>query len=164
MNYFWDLLGGVPGLYPHRVDESNGSNMAGWYNALGLYKAEELGGLPLGGFADAVQAEGGFCGAGCNYPLHIHPLFHECDVYGDGRPTRIAHSNRDLRQPKGSLPTTEKINSQVYRVPWFKHYRPQIIEEQAAAFRKVAENYESLLDSDNCEAEVEGRMSLSARR
>mgnify|MGYP003325514179 CR=1 FL=1 len=28
MNYFWDLLEGVPGIRAHRVDESTGSTMA----------------------------------------------------------------------------------------------------------------------------------------
>ena len=37
----------------------------------------------------------------------------------------------------------------VYAIPWFKCYRPEIIEEYANAFRKVAENYKELLDGDN---------------
>ena len=35
INYFWDLLEGVPGIRAHRVDESTGSNMAGWYRPHG---------------------------------------------------------------------------------------------------------------------------------
>jgi hypothetical protein len=30
-------------------------------------------------------------------------------------------------------------------IPWFKHHRPEIIEQHAASFRKVAENYKSVL-------------------
>jgi dTDP-4-amino-4,6-dideoxygalactose transaminase len=162
MNYFWDLLEGVPGLRPHRVGESSGSNMAGWYNALGLYVPEELGGLSVARFATAVQAEGAECAPGCNRPLHLHPLVNDCDIYGHGKPTRIANADRDLRQRAGSLPVTEAMNSHVYRVPWFKHYRPEIIEEQARAFRKVAENYEVLLEGDSRE-ETLGNTGLSAR-
>ena len=44
MNYFWDQLEGLPGIRPIRVDESTGSNMAGWYCAQGLYRPEELHG------------------------------------------------------------------------------------------------------------------------
>ncbi|MFC1712492.1 hypothetical protein ACFL6S_02420 [Candidatus Poribacteria bacterium] len=29
-------------------------------------------------------------------------------------------------------------------IPWFKHYRPRVIEEHALAFRKVAENADKL--------------------
>jgi len=148
MNYFWDLLEDVPGIRAHRVDESTGSNMAGWYAAHGLYRPEELGGLSISRFAEAVRTEGSTCHPGANKPLHLHPLFNTVDVYGHGKPTRIAHSDRDVRQPRGSLPVTEGIPERVFSVPWFKKYRPRIIEEHAEAFRKVAENYEELLDGD----------------
>jgi dTDP-4-amino-4,6-dideoxygalactose transaminase len=148
MNYFWDLVEKAPGLKAHRVDEDRGSNMAGWYAAHGLYRPEELGGLSVTRFAEAVRAEGSNCNPGVNKALHLHPLFNTCDVYGHGRPTRIAHSDRDLRQPRGSLPISEGIAALTYSIPWFKHYRREIIEEHAEAFRKVAENHEALLDDD----------------
>jgi hypothetical protein len=69
-------------------------------------------------------------------------------VYGDGKPTRIAHSDRDVRQPRGSLPVSEKIAAVSYSIPWFKRYRPRVIEEHASAFRKVAQNYQDLLADD----------------
>ncbi|MCC7352437.1 MAG: DegT/DnrJ/EryC1/StrS family aminotransferase [Anaerolineae bacterium] len=139
MNYFWDLLEGVPGLQAHRPPKDSGSNMAGWYAPHGLYKPEELGGLSVTHFLEAVRAEGCACDPGVNMPLHLHPLLNTADVYGHGKPTRIAHSDRDLRQPPGSLPVAEGIGARTYSIPWFKHYRPQIIEEYALAFRKVAE-------------------------
>lgn len=148
MNYFWDLLEGVPGIKAHRVSEDDGSTMAGWYAAAGLYEPEALGGLSVTRFAEAVRAEGSLCSPGINKPLHLHPLFNTCDVYGHGKPTRIAHSDRDLRQPPGSLPVSEGIGARSYRVPWFKRYRPAIIEAHAAAYRKVAEHYEALLADD----------------
>ena len=148
MNYFWDLLDGVPGIVAHRVSEDEGSTMAGWYAAAGLYEPEALGGLSVTRFAEAVNAEGSSCSPGINKPLHLHPLFNTADVYGHGTPTRLAHSTRDLRQLPGSLPVSEAIGERSYRVPWFKHYRPQVIEEHANAYRKVAENYEALLADD----------------
>jgi dTDP-4-amino-4,6-dideoxygalactose transaminase len=148
MNYFWDLLEGVPGIKAHRPAKDSGSTMGGWYAAHGLYRPEEVGGLSITQFCKAVSAEGAGTGPGCNLPLHLHPLYNTCDVYGHGKPTRLAHSDRDLRQPKGSLPITEGIGARTYGIPWFKHHRPQIIEEYATAFRKVAENYEALLKDD----------------
>lgn len=148
MNRFWDLLEGVPGIKAHRVDEATGSTMAGWYAAAGLYEPEALGGLSVTRFAAAVRAEGAPCSPGINKPLHLHPLFNTCDVYGHGAPTRLAHSDRDLRQPPGSLPVSEGIGFRSYRVPWFKHDRPAIIAEHAAAYRKVAEHYRDLLADD----------------
>jgi len=148
INAFWDLLEGVPGLRAHRVPQDGDSTMAGWYAAGGLYRPEELGGLSVTGFAQAVRAEGSSCSAGINKPLHLHPLFNTCDVYGHGKPTRIANADRDLRQPPGTLPVTESIGARTYRIPQFKRYRPEVIEQHAAAYRKVAENYEALLADD----------------
>jgi len=148
MNYFWDLLEDVPGIDAHRPAKDSGSEMGGWYAARGLYRPEELGGLSITRFCEALAAEGVSCSPGCNKPLHLHPVFNTCDVYGHGKPTRIANSDRDLRQPPGSLPVSENITSMFYSIPWFKHHRPAIIEEYALAFRKVAENYKELLEGD----------------
>jgi dTDP-4-amino-4,6-dideoxygalactose transaminase len=148
MNYFWDLLEGAPGLQAHRVNEEGVNTMAGWYSPHGIYNPQEVGGLSVTRFAEAVRAEGSSCWPGMNKPLHIHPLLTEADVYGDDRPTRIAHAHRDLIGEQGSLPVSEKIGRLTYSIPWFKRYRPEIIEEHARAFRKVAENYAQLLKDD----------------
>ena len=149
MNYFWDLLEDVPGLRAHRVKKDSGSNMAGWYAAHGLYRKEELGGLSVSRFTEAVRAEGYVdCYPACNEALHTHALFNTCDVYGHGKPTRIANASRDVRILDESLPVSEKIGSMTYSIPWFKHYRPDVIEEYAQAFRKAAENYKELLKED----------------
>jgi perosamine synthetase len=149
MNYFWDLLEGTPGLKAHRPPKNSDSNMAGWYAAHGLYQPDELGGLSISRFTEAVRAEGYTeCYPGCNAALHTHALFKSCDVYGHGKPTRIANSLRDVRELDNCLPMSEKIGALIYWVPWFKHYRPVIIEEYAAAFRKVAQNHQELLPDD----------------
>lgn len=145
MNRFWDLVEGVPGIRPHRPPQDSGSTMGGWYMPKGLYRPEELGGLPVERFCAAVRAEGARTSPGANFPLHLHELLNACDVYGHGKPTRIAHSTRDVRQPRGSLPVTEALPERVFSVPWFKHERPQVIEEHALAFRKVAEQARTLL-------------------
>jgi len=140
MNYFWDLLEGVPGIRAHRPPAESGSTMGGWYSPAGLYVPEELGGLPVSAFCKAVSAEGVPTGPGLNFPLHLHPMLHEADVYGHGRPTVLANAARDVRQGPGSLPVTEAAAERTYRIPWFKHLRPAVIEEHAEAFRKVAEH------------------------
>ena len=101
--------------------------------------------LPVDRFAEAVNAEGAFCGRGINAPLHLHPVFNDVDIYHDGVPTRIAFSDRDLRQPQGSLPITEKLDGRVVGVPWFKYDDGERIEAYAAAFRKVALHASELL-------------------
>jgi dTDP-4-amino-4,6-dideoxygalactose transaminase len=148
MNYFWDLLEGVPGLKAHRPSKDSGSTMGGWYAAHGIYNSEELGGLSVTRFTEAVTAEGAHTSPGCNAALHTHNLFNNADVYGHGKPTRIANSDYDVREFDKSLPISEKIGTMTYSIPWFKHYRPEVIEQYAAAFRKVAENYKELLPGD----------------
>jgi perosamine synthetase len=144
MNHFWDLLEGTPGLRPHRVDPKSDSNMGGWYNPLGHYVPEELGGLPVGKYIEAVQAEGGGSRRAANFPMHLHPVLNDADVYHDGKPTRLAFAHRDVRQPKGSLPHSEALVDRILGVPWFKHDRPDQIEQFAAAYKKVALNADQL--------------------
>jgi len=150
MNYFWDLLEGVPGLRAIRVDESTGSNMAGWYSPHGLYVPEELGGLAVEKFCEAVRAEiGDKCYPGGNYCLHTHNLFKTFDLFNAGKPTRVAFHDRDVREDDAyNQPSLEKY---CFSVPWFKHFEKEKIEAYAAAYRKVAENYEQLLDADASE-------------
>jgi len=147
MNYFWDQMRDVPGIKEHRPAADSGSTMGGWYAAKALYVAEELGGLPVGRFCEAVNAEGGSFSMrpGANTLMHLHSVFNEADIYGHGKPTRIAHSDRDLRQPEGSLPITESLPGRCLSIPWFKHFRPEVIDAYVAAFRKVATCAEELL-------------------
>ena len=163
MNYFWDLLEGVPGLKAHRPAKDSGSNMGGWYAARGLYRSEELGGLSVTRFCEAVRAEGSTASVGCNNALHLHPLLNDADIYGHGKPTRIANSERDVRQPKGSLPLSEKIGTMCYGIPWFKKFYPEIIKQHANAFRKAAENYKELLKDDPGNPETAGGWSFFHR-
>ena len=146
MNRFWDLLDGVPGVRAHRPPKGSGSTMGGWYNPLGHYLPEELGGLPVERFMAAVNAEGVPCFRTCNFPLHQHPVLREADVFHDGKPTRLAFANRDVREPtNGGLPVSEALPSRCFGIPYFKHDRPAEIERYAAAFRKVAEHAGELL-------------------
>ena len=158
MNYFWDLLEGVPGLDAHRPAKASGSTKGGWYACHGIYKKEELGGLSLKRFCEAVRAEGEqFCIPGCNAALHTHPLFSKVDVYGGGKPTNQAGYS-------GELPVAESIQARVFNIPWFKHYRPEIIAEYAAAYRKIAENYRDLLPGDTQPDDLQGKWALTARK
>jgi dTDP-4-amino-4,6-dideoxygalactose transaminase len=141
MNRFWDLLEGAPGIRAHRVSKGSGSTMGGWYFAHGLYRGEELGGLSCARFCEAVRAEGVTnCFPGANRPLHLHPAFHTADLFRMGRPTMISFGQRDVRQGPGTLPVSESIEEIAFGVPWFKHDRPEVIAEYAAAYRKVAEH------------------------
>ena len=163
MRYFWELLDDVPGIAPHQPPPDSGTTMGGWYATTGHYRSEQLGGLSVARFAAAVVDEGSKCFPGCNRALHLHPVFNDTDIYRQGRPTRIANlpDGVDIRQPAGSLPVSEGIQARVFRLPWFRRYRPKLIEEHAAAYRKVAESYADLL-SDDTETADDGRWGLTA--
>ena len=72
-------------------------------------------------------------------------MLNTCDIYGHGKPTRIANSDRDVRQAPESLPVALNSYNLCFSIPWFKRCDKAIIQEQAAAFRKVAENAGQLL-------------------
>ncbi len=165
MNYFWDQLEGVPGIRAHRPAKGSNTTKGGWYAPHGLYRPEELGGLSVHRFCEAVRAEGAAVSPGCNKALHLHPLFSTIDVYDAGRPTRVANlpEGVDISQPAGSLPVSEAVQERIFSIPWFKHYRPEIIKEYAAAIRKVAENYKELLPGDPGNPKDAGGWGLTRR-
>ncbi|MFD0713450.1 DegT/DnrJ/EryC1/StrS family aminotransferase [Paenibacillus sp. GCM10027626] len=165
MNYFWDQLEGLPGIRAHRTTPESGNSMGGFYNPLGKFISEELGGLSVTRFCEAVRAEGvPQCYPGCNLPLHLHPIFHDADIYGHGRPTRIAHVEREIREKAGSLPVTEQVNMRVFNIPWFKHMDKQVLDQYVNAFRKVIANYELLLEGDPGNPERIGNWNLTPRK
>lgn len=162
MNYFWDLLEGYPGIRAHRPAKNSGCTKGGWYASLGRYISEELDGLSITRFCEALRAEGvGWAYPGCNKPLHLHPVFHNVDIYGHGKPTRIAYSDRDVREKIGTLPNAEALGRKIFAVPWFKHYWPERIQEYANAFKKVIENHKELLPDDPGDPEELGSWHLS---
>lgn len=145
MNRFWDDLEGLPGIKAIRVDESTGSNMAGWYCPHGAYRPEELHGLPVGKFCEAVRAETNYpCWDGGNFCLHTHNFFKTFDLYNIGKPSRIAFADRDVRLDDEALKPSE--SRWCFGVPWFKKYNEEWIDLYAAAFRKVVENHDQLIE------------------
>jgi hypothetical protein len=150
MNYFCDLLEDTAGLKPIRPAKGTSTTKGGWYYPHFSYVSEELGGLSLSRFSKAIQAEGSICNPGCNKPLHLHPLFTAMDVYGHGRPTRIAHLGESAKIDEyvQQLPVAEGIGRRVFEIPWFKHYDQTTIEQHANAYKKVVKNHEKLLAGD----------------
>lgn len=163
MNYFCDLLEDTAGIKPIRPAKNSNTTKGGWYYPHFKYIADELEGLSLSCFSRAVQAEGSICNPGCNKPLHSHPLFTTMDVYGHGKPTRIAFLDEaaTIEQYVETLPVAEGITKRVFEVPWFKHYEPEVIQTHAGAYKKVIENYHALLPGDiDKDAETGGYSSF----
>ncbi len=146
-NYMWDLLEGLPGIKPIRVDESTGSNMGGCYCAACAYYPEELHGLTVRQFCDAMNAELGarWVMHGINFCLHTHNFFKTFDLYKRGVPSRIAYNDRDVRElDEACKPSEEKY---CFTIPWFKKYDKEWIEKFAEVFKIVVENHEQLLET-----------------
>jgi len=93
--------------------------------------------------AQAICAEGVSCGAGGFFCHHLHPFWNECDVYGDGKPTRIAFS-RDVRQGPGDCPMAEQIVTRLIHVPRMVKYDEPYLDQLAAAYFKVLTNLDQL--------------------
>jgi dTDP-4-amino-4,6-dideoxygalactose transaminase len=149
MTYFCDALEKLPGLRGNRPPKDSGITMGGWYAAHGMYNTEELGGLSLSRFNEALLAEVGveITGAlnpGCNICLHKEPVFNSIDIYHEGTPTNeFAPLQKEV-----ILPEAEAIQDKTFFIPWFKHLRKEIINEYIEAYTKVTENYEELLPGD----------------
>jgi hypothetical protein len=87
------------------------------------------------------------------------------DVYGHGKPTRFVNLDKsaDRNRFPEKLPITESINRRTFEVPWFKHYRPEVIAEHANAYKKVIENHELLLaDDPGGDEQIGGYTSFSS--
>jgi perosamine synthetase len=163
MNFFWDGLEGVAGIRGHRPALNSGNTMGGWYNPLGHYLKEELDGLSISRFCEALRAEGvRDCHPGCNLALHTHPLFHDLDVYSEGRPTNTTDSSKAVKQPEKNLRVSAGIQSKVFKVPWFRRYRKKTIGQYIEAFRKVVENHKELLAGDPGNPESLGNWGTSS--
>jgi len=146
MNYFYDQLDRLPGLKPLRVDESTGSNMAGFYAPIARYYPEELDGLPVKVFAKAVSAAmcwGGSCYDGVNYSLHRHNYFKTFDFNHCGGPSRLANAQRDVRELDGVLDDVEQ--KFCVSMPWIKKFDKELIDRYVQAFRNVIENRDQLM-------------------
>ncbi|MDO5552322.1 MAG: DegT/DnrJ/EryC1/StrS family aminotransferase [Planctomycetia bacterium] len=140
MNYFMDRIENrIDGLIGHRTPRNSGLSMGGWYVPACHYNPEKFGGLPAERFSELVRAEGIHCVNGVNSPLHLFNFFHTADIFHQGRPTALAFGQRDVRQGKGACPVSESLSNRLVQVPWFKHFRPDEIDQYVDGVCKVAE-------------------------
>ena len=158
MNYFWDLLEGLPGIKPIRTEKGSGSTMGGWYAASGAYYPEQLHGLSVKKFCEAVTAEmNGIkdSWAGGNFCLHTHKLFSDFDFRNAGKPSSIEYTGEDVYN--GNADCDESIQKLSFSIPWFKHFDPYWVEQFARCFSKVIENHMQLVDPSAVEEGEQGR-------
>ena len=145
MQYLGDCLDAIPGLRCHRPAKDSGSTKGAWYCSTCHYNPEELDGLPLNRFLAAVQAENSIVRNITNYPLHLHPVFNEADVFNQGKPTAIAFGQRDVRQGKGALPVAEAAPERTFIYPRFTILDKPFINRFVDSLEKVIKNRSELL-------------------
>ena len=93
-----------------------------------------------------MQAENLPVGPLCNFPLHLHPVFTEADLFNLGKPTALAFGQRDVRQGKGALPVSENALNRVFRFPRFVSIEyKENIDRFVATIKKVIDNRGELL-------------------
>jgi len=111
------------------------------------YIPEKLGGLGLYTFMNAIAAEGIICGS-CGYgKLHIAPFYTEEGKFGKGCPFDCPHYGSEFKADRTPLPNTEILaKSDMMLAPRFEIATKEDIELYAAAYHKVAENADELLE------------------
>jgi len=134
-------LSGVPGI--STVHDHAKATPAGFYGGMHfIYKPNELGGLPLGRFLKALQAEGVLLYR-WNYGLtHRLRIFARgFDLYDRGGPLTGDYPG----YAEGTLPVTEGVHSRIFGMPTFINEAPNYSDQVIAAFKKVIGRYDRLL-------------------
>lgn len=131
----------IPGLQPLKVYPK--AKPGGFYGFRVLYKPEELGGLPREKFVEALQAEGANVGP-CRYPLHhLLPLFAKGFDFYTGNRGPLSGDYKGYK--RGDLPVTEELHERLLALPVFTDPKEGVVDQYIKAFKKVAENYKSIL-------------------
>jgi len=147
-NYIESVEAGLhdlPGIRP--VKQHDGVERGGFYGFMARYIPEELEGLPIERFVDALREEG--LRANTNpYPmLHMLPLFAEgFDIFTRGRgPLCTPEMGGDYQGYKeGDFPVTEKACSRLLFLPVLSDPVPDAAKKVLAAIRRVAEHASEL--------------------
>jgi len=149
LHYLTEGLTGIPGIRPPYTAPH--VTRGGWYGYRILYQPEELGGLPIDRFVAALQAEGVEAKRERYRLLHLEPLYQGTDIYGKGCPYRCPHVSIPCEgYHEGDFPVAEDVVPRLISLPTFT-VQPcwELLDQYAAAFRKVAGHAEQLLGVDS---------------
>lgn len=135
--YLCQQLAELPGII---VPELPLGARASWYGLPLRYETNELDGLSVERFFEALQAEG--CREvdrpGSTCPLNLLPLFQE--------PQPLFPEYKDkLAYAPGDFPVAEAIHYNTLKLPvWHREEDMPLVDSYIEAFRKVTENYRDL--------------------
>src|SRR5579875_647282 len=136
--YMIEHLGELPGIAAPQLAPDTRSS---WYGLALQYQSEELDGLPVGWFYDALKAEGAHevDRPGSTCPLNLLPLFQEPG------PLFQAYDGKLAYKP-GDFPRAEEVHRNTLKLPvWHREEDMPLVNQYIEAFRKVTANYRDLL-------------------
>ena len=145
MQYLADEMDKLPGLKVHRPAADSGLTKGAWYSSTCHYAPEELDGLPVNKFIAAMVAENVPINGLGNFPLHLHSVFNEADLFNQGKPTALAFGQRDVRQGVGALPAAEIAPQRTFRYSRFTTLDKNLIGRFVDCLKKVIDNRGELL-------------------
>ncbi|MFY4719473.1 DegT/DnrJ/EryC1/StrS family aminotransferase [Streptomyces sp. LaBMicrA B280] len=137
--YLSEHLTRIPGL---EVTETPEGVVPSWYALTVTYRPDELGGLSLERFHQALTAEGAteFDRPGSTGPLHELPLYQHPD------PLFPWHPDHHRRYPPGSFPVAEHAYRHTIKLPvWHREQDLALAELYVRAARKVSDHHKELL-------------------
>lgn len=111
-----------------------------WYGMIIRYHPEDLGGLPIGRFCEALKAEG--CleldRPGSTCPLNLHPLFQAPTALFPRCPQMPAYT-------AGQFPHAEALHANTLKLPvWHRKEDIPLADAYTAAFAKVTAHHHDL--------------------
>jgi dTDP-4-amino-4,6-dideoxygalactose transaminase len=136
------LLEPVPGIHPPQT--LPGATRGGWYGFKARYRADELGGLPMSRYLEALRAEGVRIKRPGSAPLHHLPVFGLTRLEAErlALPWAAALSERKPRVPQ--CPVADAVYPTLLSLPTFSGDCDEVIGQYGAAFAKVARSWQQL--------------------
>jgi perosamine synthetase len=132
-----DALRVLPGI---SVPDAPDGARPSWYGLILRYHPDQLSGLPIETFHDAVKAEG--CleldRPGSTCPLNLHPLF-------QAPAALFPHSTGMPAYARGQFPHAEALHASTLKLPvWHREEDLPLADAYTAAFAKVTAHHRAL--------------------
>ncbi len=136
-------LAGIPGIAVPPIDAPGGRHA--YYSYKLLYRGDQLGGLPIERFVEAVQAEG--------VPLERYnsPPLHLLEVFGEKVPPFLSHGPDSTRSPshrrryaRGDRPGAESYADHLMSLPAYCEDVRESLDLFATAIERVARHADTL--------------------
>ncbi|MFD4393688.1 DegT/DnrJ/EryC1/StrS family aminotransferase [Kitasatospora sp. NPDC058397] len=134
-----DQLGRIPGL---EVTAMPDGVIPSWYGLTLTYRPEQLGGLPIERFHQALLAEGAteFDRPGSTCPLNQLPLYQQPSTLFPG------HPQSQRRYKAGDFPVAERAHAHMIKLPvWHREQDLELVEQYVRAAIKIGDHHEELL-------------------